>query len=106
MLGGAVGLGILDIPGIGPIAAAGPLAAAIEGGAIGAGGGGLGGALTGAGVPKDEAKEYEKYLQEGNIVILVEADENQKESVYNTFSSYNTENTSMYPTYAMRDRGN
>ncbi|MFC5712038.1 general stress protein [Thalassorhabdus alkalitolerans] len=106
VLGGIAGLGVLAIPGIGPIAAVGPIAAAIEGGAIGAAGGGIVGALTGAGIPEEEAKEYDKYLEEGNILVLVEADEKQESSVYDTFTTHNTVNTDMYPDYAGRDKNN
>ena len=47
-----VGIGALAIPGIGPLVAAGPLAATLLGAGIGAATGGLIGALVGAGVPK------------------------------------------------------
>ncbi|WP_100405503.1 general stress protein [Bacillus solitudinis] len=99
VLGGAAGLALLAIPGVGPIMAAGPIAAAIEGGLIGAGGGGIVGALTGAGITEEQAKEYDKYLNEGYIVILVEADQTQEENVFGTYTSHNTRNTHMYPSY-------
>jgi hypothetical protein len=102
VLGGIAGLGLLAIPGAGPIVAAGPIAAAIEGGLIGAGGGGLVGAMTGAGLTEDQAKEYDKYLNEGHIVILVEADKTQEENVFNTYTSNNTRNSHMYPSYEGR----
>ena len=58
------GLAGLAIPGIGPILAAGPIAAAL-GGALGGAGlgaaaGGLIGALTDMGVPENEARHYEE----------------------------------------------
>ncbi len=60
LLGGVagwlIGIGALAIPGIGPLIAAGPLAAALGGAALGAASGGLIGALTGAGVPEEEAR--------------------------------------------------
>jgi hypothetical protein len=62
-LGGLlVGVGALAIPGIGPIVAAGPLAAALAGAGLGAATGGLLGALVGAGIPEEEARHwaYEK----------------------------------------------
>ena len=56
------GLGLLAIPGIGPVVAAGWLAAtaagAVGGGLIGAATGGLVGALTHAGVPERDAHVY------------------------------------------------
>src|SRR5438093_10189034 len=56
LAGWLVGIGALAIPGIGPIVAAGPLAAALTGAAVGAAGGGLLGALTGLGVPEDAGR--------------------------------------------------
>lgn len=72
-LGGVLaGVGALAIPGIGPIVAAGPIAAGLTGAAAGAGVGGLAGALIGMGVPEEEAKEYETHFNEGKILVLVE----------------------------------
>src|SRR5215207_6298153 len=80
-LGGVGGLiaGIagLAIPGIGPILAAGPIAAAI-GGALGGAGlgaaaGGIIGALTDMGVPEDEARHYEDQVRQGKILVTVRA---------------------------------
>lgn len=97
-LGGlVVGLGLLTIPGIGQIAAAGPLAAALTGAGIGAGGGGIVGALVGLGMPEEQAKQYEGFLKQGKIIVLVEVDEEQQDRVYETFLSHNTENRDMYP---------
>lgn len=100
VLGGIVGLiaeiGLLTIPGIGVLAAAGPLATTLSGAAIGATGGGIVGALTGAGVTDDDAKEYERYLKEGNILVLVEVDEERREEIHTTFRDTNSLNTDMY----------
>lgn len=76
VLGGVTGLlagiGALAIPGIGPILAAGPIVATLTGAAVGAGAGGLVGGLIGLGIPEDEAKEYEGYVDSGKILVLVE----------------------------------
>lgn len=63
----AIGTSIV-IPGLG-LVVAGPLAAALAG--LGAGGatGGLIGALIGAGIPEDRAREYERGINEGGILI-------------------------------------
>lgn len=75
-LGGVTGLlagaGALAIPGIGPLIAAGPIAASIVGAVSGAGLGGLAGALVGMGIPDDEAEYYENSIKEGKILVLVE----------------------------------
>ena len=60
-IGGVGGLllsaaGALTIPVIGPILAAGPIAAALTGAGIGAAAGGLIGALTESGVPEEDAE--------------------------------------------------
>jgi hypothetical protein len=49
----------------------GPIAAALTGGAIGAAGGGLLGALIGYGIPEDQVRRYETGIREGNIVMGV-----------------------------------
>src|SRR5689334_20578068 len=54
-IGGLVlGLAALAIPGVGPVIAAGPLAASLAGAGVGAASGALIGALTGAGVSDRE----------------------------------------------------
>ncbi len=75
LLGGLAGLvlgaGALAIPGIGPIIAAGPIAAMLTGGALGAATGGIIGALTEAGVPKEEATHYQSGVERGGILLSV-----------------------------------
>ena len=83
-LGGLlVGLGALAIPGIGPVIAAGPLAAALSAlagagaGAV-AGGvtGGLLGALTDLGIPKEPAEYYAEGVRRGgHLVTLTTTDD-------------------------------
>jgi hypothetical protein len=78
VIGGAIGLlagiGVLAIPGLGPLIAAGPVIAALTG--IGSGGlvGGLIGALVGMGIPEYEAKRYEGRIREGGILLSVHCD--------------------------------
>lgn len=75
VLGGALGwltgIGVLAIPGLGPLVAAGPIAAALSGAAVGAAVGGITGALVGMGIPEFEAKRYEGRIKGGNILISV-----------------------------------
>ena len=58
--------------------AAGPIIAALSGGAIGAGVGGLTGALVGLGIPEYEAKRYEGKVKEGGILISVHSESNHE----------------------------
>ena len=78
VVGGTVGLlaglGLLVIPGLGPLLAAGPILAALSGAAVGAAGAGVVGGLIGMGVPEIEAKQYEGKINSGNILISAHAD--------------------------------
>jgi hypothetical protein len=77
-----VGLGALVIPGIGPVLAAGPLAAAV-GGVAGAGAGaitggaagGLIGAMTDMGVNSEQAGYYAEGIRRGGTLLTVRADD-------------------------------
>ncbi|MBI3966440.1 MAG: hypothetical protein HY329_12480 [Chloroflexi bacterium] len=69
-----VGAGALLIPGVGPIFAAGPLAAgigALMGAVAGAAIGGVAGGLIQAGVPEEEARYYEDRFREGGYLVTV-----------------------------------
>jgi hypothetical protein len=78
IIGGTIGLlagiGVLAIPGLGPLIAAGPIIAALSG--IGSGGvlGGIIGALVGLGIPEYEAKRYEGRIKAGGILLSVHCD--------------------------------
>jgi hypothetical protein len=67
------GVGALSIPGIGPIIAAGPIAAALSGAVTG----GVAGGLLDFGIPQERGRHYEDRVKEGNIVALVRANENK-----------------------------
>ena len=84
-IGGAVGgtlLGVaaLAIPGVGPLAAAGAIAAsaipeaAAIGAAVGATAGGISGLLSKEGVDDDDAKYYEGRINDGGYFVGVHAD--------------------------------
>lgn len=63
------GLGLLAIPGVGPIVAAGWLVATATGAGIGAAAGGLLGALTGAGVSHEDAHVYAEGVRRGGSLV-------------------------------------
>jgi glutamate 5-kinase len=63
------GLGLMAIPGVGPIVAAGWLVSTLAGAAAGSAAGGVLGALTQAGVGKDEADIYAESLRRGGAVV-------------------------------------
>ena len=72
-VGGAAGLlaglGLLAIPGVGPVVAAGWLVATLTGAAAGSATGGIIGALTQAGVSKEDANVYAEGLRRGGAVV-------------------------------------
>ena len=87
LLGGVagwlIGVAALSIPVVGPIIAAGPIAAALglagttaaAGAGAGAVAGGLVGALTAWGFSESEAREYESRVKEGGILVAAEIEE-------------------------------
>jgi hypothetical protein len=74
-LGWLAGIGLLTIPGIGPLVAAGPIVAALAGAGAGGAIGGIAGALVGMGIPEYEAKRYEGRVRKGGILLSVHADD-------------------------------
>ncbi len=63
------GLGLMAIPGVGPVVAAGWLVATITGAGIGAAAGGLAGSLTGAGVSEEHAHVYAEGVRRGGSLV-------------------------------------
>jgi len=85
-IGGVGGLllsaaGAITIPVIGPILAAGPIAAALTGAGIGAAAGGLVGALTESGVPEEHARYYAEGVRRGDVLVTVKVSENRTDLV-------------------------
>ncbi|PSC06720.1 hypothetical protein SLNSH_02690 [Alsobacter soli] len=82
-LGGAggllAGLGMLAIPGLGPVVAAGWLAStaagALAGAAVGGAAGGLVGALTDAGVPERDAHTYAEGVRRGGALVTARVED-------------------------------
>jgi hypothetical protein len=64
-------LGVIAIPGIGPLVAAGVLATTLVGAAGGAAVGGLMGALTDAGVSEEDAQVYSEGVRRGSSLVTV-----------------------------------
>ncbi len=78
-LGGAAGLlaglGLLAIPGLGPVVAAGWLASTAVGAAAGAATGGIIGALTQAGVSREDASRYAEGVRRGGTLVSARVSE-------------------------------
>ena len=71
------GLGLLAIPGIGPVVAAGWLASTAAMAAAGGTAGGLIGALTQAGHNENEARTYAEGVQHGGTLVTVRVDDSR-----------------------------
>ena len=97
-LGGAggllAGLGFLAIPGLGPVVAAGWLAAtavgAVGGAVIGGAAGGIVGALTKEGVPEDEAHVYAEGVRRGGTLVSARVDDAQADAARGILSDERT----------------
>ena len=72
------GLGMIAIPGIGPVVAAGWLAATALGVAAGSATGGLIGALVGAGEPEAHAHVYSEAVRRGGTLVTVKVDDSRE----------------------------
>jgi hypothetical protein len=87
------GLGLMTIPGVGPVlasgwlasAAGGALAGAVAGGAVG----GLIGAMTDDGVSEDDAHVYAEGVRRGGVYVSVRADESERSQIEDIFRSSN-----------------
>jgi hypothetical protein len=92
-IGGAVGgvagllagLGVIAIPGIGPVIAAGwivtTIAGALAGAVAGGATGGLVGALTDAGVPEPDAHVYAEGVRRGETLVSARVDDDRAAAV-------------------------
>jgi hypothetical protein len=97
VVGGALGLVALAIPGVGPLLAAGPIAVALGGAVAGGAVGGLMGSFAGLGIPTDEAEAYEAAVRSGSAVLAVKVpDETGAESVSAMLEEHGAQRTSYY----------
>lgn len=82
------GLGLLTIPGLGPVVAAGWLASLAVGAAAGATAGGLAGALVGAGTPDDHAHVYSEAVRRGGTLVSARVDDKDADRVQRILDEY------------------
>lgn len=101
-----VGIGAIALPPIGGIFIAGPIAAAlgistaasstIAGAGLGALGGGLVGALTGLGLPEEDARFYEERVTNNGVLLSVVCDSDEDHTVVkDAFNSNGAERISI-----------
>jgi uncharacterized membrane protein len=93
-IGGVGGLllaaaGAVTVPVIGPILAAGPIAAALTGAGIGAAAGGLVGALTESGIPEEHAKYYAEGVRRGDVLVTVKTSNTRADRVADILDRHN-----------------
>ena len=82
------GLGMLAIPGVGPVVAAGWLVATLTGAGVGAAAGGLLGSLVGAGVPEEHAHVYAEGVRRGGTLVTIRAPEGMGAQVETVLAKY------------------
>jgi hypothetical protein len=83
------GLGLLAIPGLGPVVAAGWLAATAVGAAAGAATGGVVGALTEAGISREDADSYAEGVRRGGTLVsarVADAERSRLDTILNESS--------------------
>jgi len=95
-IGGIAGLlagaGALLIPGVGPIIAAGPLAAFLTGIV----GGGLVGGLVDFGIPEERGRHYEERVKRGDILVTLKATEDETSKVSSVLKRFGAEDVETY----------
>jgi uncharacterized protein (TIGR02271 family) len=94
IIGALVGLGALAIPGIGPVIAAGPLIAALTGGAVGAlagapTGGLVGGLIKTHHMDAEDAEVYAEGVRRGETLLTVQVDDAQVSQTRDILNQYN-----------------
>ncbi len=93
VLGGGAGLlaglGTIVIPGLGPLLGVGWLITTAIGAAVGASGGGLIGALVGAGVDNDDAQVYVDRIRTGGTLVSVRVADADVDAIAAIMSKYN-----------------
>lgn len=85
LIGGLAGLAI---PGIGPIVAAGPIAATLAGAGIGAVAGGLIGVLVELGIPKEHAGYYAESVRRGGVLVTVQTSDAHSQEAADVMSRH------------------
>jgi uncharacterized membrane protein len=82
-----IGAGLVAIPGLGIIAAAGPITGLIGGAATG----GIIGGLVDMGIPEEESKRYESDIRGGKVVFTMKTDEEKVEDIRNILQANGAE---------------
>lgn len=96
VLGGISGLllgaGMFMLPGLGMIAAAGPLAGLLSGAVTG----GVVGGLVDLGIPEEDSQTYENHVKAGKYVLTMKQDEDKSSEVASVLRSYGAIEVNVY----------
>jgi hypothetical protein len=82
------GLGLMAIPGLGPVVAAGWLASTALGAAAGGATGGIVGSLIDSGVPEDHAHVYSEAVRRGGTLVSVQTEDHDIDKVHAILGNY------------------
>jgi hypothetical protein len=97
MWGFLIGAAFFWIPGIGPIAAAGPIVHALvgtlEGAAIVGGLSAVGAALAGLGVPKNSVVKYEQQLRADKYLVIAHGNADEVRQAHGILEQWNAVET-------------
>lgn len=96
-LGGIAGLlagtGALLIPGIGPIIAAGPIAATLTGVVTG----GIAGGLIDYGIPEERGEYYEQQVRQGGILVTMKSSDDHVDEAGSILRDHGAEDVETHP---------
>ena len=81
-------MGVMAIPGLGPLVAAGVLATTLAGAATGAAAGGILGALTDYGVSEEDAHVYSEGIRRGGTLVTVRAADDRAQMAREVLNRY------------------
>lgn len=85
------------IPGLGPVLAAGPVAAMLAGGAVGGVAGAFVGALASEGIPEAAATNYHGHVLAGRALVAVLASEEQSKVIQQSLLDHGGRDIGFYP---------
>lgn len=96
ILGGIAGLlmgaGSMVVPGLGIVAAAGPITGLLSGAITG----GIIGGLVDLGIPEEKSREYEKGVREGKVLFSMKTEEDKVDRVTDILKSNGATNVEVY----------
>ena len=87
-----LGVGSIAIPGLGIVAAAGPIAGLLSGVVTG----GIVGGLIDLGIPEDESRQYESHIKEGKILFSMQTEDDKVDKVASILNSNGAESVDIH----------